>query len=139
MSQTPFRKAEPEISYGFSRRLDLPFERSIERIKETLKAEGFGVLSEINIREKFNEKLGVNFRNYVILGACNPPIAYQALQEEMALGLLLPCNVVVYEEGEKTVVAAIDAAKMMSVVGNPKLESAAKQVNEKLQRAIANL
>ncbi len=139
MSQTPFRKAESEINYGFSRKLDLPFERSIERIKETLKAEGFGVLSEINIREKFNEKLGVNFRNYVILGACNPPIAYQALQEEMALGLLLPCNVVVYEEGGKTVVAAIDAAKMMSVVGNPKLESAAEQVNEKLQRAIANL
>ncbi len=139
MSQASVGKIEPEISYGFSRKLDLPFEQSIERVKETLKAEGFGVLSEINIKEKFKEKLGVDFGDYVILGACNPPIAYQSLQEEMALGLLLPCNVVVYEESDKTVVAAIDAAKMMSVVGNPGLESAARQVNEKLQRAIANL
>ncbi len=97
------------------------------------------MLSEINITEKFKEKLGVEFRNYVILGACNPPIAYQALQEELGLGLLLPCNVIVYEDAGKCVVAAIDAAKMMSVVGNPKLESAATLVNEKLQRAIANL
>jgi len=139
MSQIVSEKNEAEIGYGFSRKLNLGFEQAIERAKETLKAEGFGVLSEINIAEKFKEKLGVDFRNYVILGACNPPIAYQALQLEAALGLLLPCNVVVYEEGEKTVVAAIDAAKMMSVVGNPKLEAAAAEVNEKLQRAIANL
>ncbi len=131
--------SESEIGYGFSRKLSLPFEKSIERAKETLQAEGFGVLSEINITEKFRDKLGVEFRNYVILGACNPPIAYQALQEELGLGLLLPCNVVVYEEDGQSVVAAIDAAKMMSVVGNPKLESAAALVNEKLQRAIANL
>ncbi len=133
------QKTIEHIGYGFSRALDLPVGQAIERVKQTLKDEGFGVLSETNIAEKFKEKLGVDFRNYVILGACNPPIAYQALQLEAALGLLLPCNVVVYEEGEKTVVAAIDAAKMMSVVGNPKLEAAAAEVNEKLQRAIANL
>ncbi len=130
---------ESGSGYGVSRRLNLPFEQAIERARETLKAEGFGVLSEINIKEKMKEKLGVEFREYVILGACNPPIAYQALQEELALGLLLPCNVVVYEENGQSVVAAIDAVKMMSIVGNPKLEVAAKAVNEKLQRAINNL
>lgn len=130
---------ESGSGYGVSRRLNLPFEQAIERARETLKAEGFGVLSEINIKEKMKEKLGVEFRDYVILGACNPPIAYQALQEELALGLLLPCNVVVYEENGQSVVAAIDAVKMMSIVGNPKLEAAATLVNEKLQRAIANL
>ncbi len=125
--------------YGFFRTIDLPMPEAIERVKETLKAEGFGVLSEINIADKFKEKLGVEFRDYVILGACNPPIAYQALQEELALGLLLPCNVVVYEENGQSVVAAIDAVKMMSIVGNSKLEAAATAVNEKLERAIANL
>jgi uncharacterized protein (DUF302 family) len=128
-----------QSSYGFNRALDVPVPQAIERVKETLKAEGFGVLSEINLKEKLQEKLGVEFRDYVILGACNPPLAYQALQEEIGLGLLLPCNVVVYEEDGKSVVAAIDAAKLLSIVGNPHLEAAAAQVNEKLQRALANL
>jgi uncharacterized protein (DUF302 family) len=139
MSQPKGESDARALSYGFRKTLDLPFARAVERARETLKAEGFGVLAEINIKEKLNEKLGVEFRDYVILGACNPPLAYQALQEEIALGLLLPCNVVVYDEGGKSVVAAIDAAKMLSVVGNPKLEAAAAEVNEKLQRAIANL
>lgn len=139
MKQATSRELQAEIGYGFSRKLALPFAQAIERVRETLKAEGFGVLSEINIREKMKEKIGVEFRDYVILGACNPPIAYQALQEEIALGLLLPCNVVVYEQDGQSVVAAIDAVRMMSIVGNPKLEAAALQVNEKLQRAITNL
>ncbi len=125
--------------YGFSRAIELPFEEAIERVKATLKDEGFGVLTEINIREKFKEKLSVDFRNYVILGACNPLIAHRVLEQELALGLLLPCNVIVYEENGATVVAAIDAVRMMSIVGNASLEAAAAQVNEKLQRAIANL
>ncbi|MBI3427170.1 MAG: DUF302 domain-containing protein [Acidobacteria bacterium] len=133
------KKKTGQLGYGFSRTLDLPVPQAIGRIKETLKAEGFGVLSEINLKEKLHEKLGIEFREYVILGACNPPIAYQALQAELALGLLLPCNVVVYEESGQAVIAAIDAAKMLSIVGNPQLEAAAAQVNEKLQRAIANL
>lgn len=137
--QNAEKVSESKIGYEFSRTLDLPFEEAIERVKETLKAEGFGVLSEINIKEKMKEKLSVEFRDYVILGACNPPIAYQALQEELALGLLLPCNVVVYEENGQSVVAAIDAVRMMSIVGNPKLEAAATAVNEKLSRAIASL
>jgi uncharacterized protein (DUF302 family) len=139
MTQVTSKELQSEIGYGFSRRLDQPFEQAVERARETLKAEGFGVISEINLKEKLKEKLGVDFRNYIILGACNPAIAHQALQLEAALGLLLPCNVVVYEENGQSVVAAIDAVKMMSIVGNPKLEAAAVEVNEKLQRAIANL
>ena len=127
------------IGYGYSRTLDLPYSQAVERAREALKAEGFGVLCEIDIKEKLKERLGVDFRNYVILGACNPPLAYQTLQEELGIGLLLPCNVVVYEEDGRSVVAAIDAAKMLSVVGNPKLEAAASQVNEKLRRVIDSL
>ena len=101
--------------------------------------EGFGVLCEIDIKEKLKEKLGIDFRKYVILGGCNPPLAFEALQEEIDLGLLLPCNVVVYEQDSKAVVGAIDAAKMMSVVGNEKLNKTAQQVNEKLRRVISGL
>ena len=127
------------IGYGYSRTLDLPYSQAVERAREALKAEGFGVLCEIDIKEKLKEKLGVDFRNYIILGACNPPLAYQTLQEELGIGLLLPCNVVVYEEDGRSVVAAIDAAKMLSVVGNPKLEATASRVNEKLRRVIDSL
>jgi uncharacterized protein (DUF302 family) len=125
-----------QIDYGYGRSVDLPLPQAIERITETLKDEGFGVLSRIDIHEKLKEKLGVEFQDYVILGACNPPIAYQSLQTELNLGLLLPCNVVVYENDGRTIVAAIDAKRMLSIVGNPALEDAAGQVNEKLQRAV---
>jgi len=124
------------ISYGYGRSVDMSFERAIERVSDTLKEEGFGVLFRVDIHEKMKEKLGVDFRNYAILGACNPGIAYQSLQLEPNLGLLLPCNVVVYEDDGKAVVAAIDAKKMLSIVGNPALEEAAGQVNEKLQNAV---
>jgi uncharacterized protein (DUF302 family) len=128
-----------QIKYGFGRVLNLSFEEALERTREALKAEGFGVLCEIDVREKMKEKLGVEFRKYMILGACNPPLAYQALQEEIGLGLLLPCNVVVYEKDGRTVVAAIDAAKMLSVVENARLSQTASVVNEKLQAVIKNL
>lgn len=127
---------ETTLSYGYARALDLPFQEALARARAALKSQGFGVLCEIDIREKLKEKLGVDFANYVILGACNPPLAYRALQEEMALGLLLPCNVVVYEEAGRSVVAAIDAARMLSVVGNPRLEPVAREVNEKLRQVI---
>jgi len=125
-----------EIGYGYGRSLDLRFETAVQQARESLKSEGFGVLCEIDIKEKLKEKLGVDFTNYLILGACNPPLAYNALQQEMNLGLLLPCNVVVYEKQGKSFVAAIDAAKMLSVVENPALEPTARQVNEKLRRVI---
>ncbi len=124
------------LTYGYARTLDLPFNEALERARTALKAEGFGVLCEIDIKDKLREKLGVDFRNYVILGACNPPLAYQALQQELNLGLLLPCNVVVYEEGNRAVVAAIDAAKMLSVVENPALAPTAGKVNASLRRVI---
>ncbi len=130
---------QPEHSkYGFSKTIDITYEEAIEQVRAALKDEGFGVLSEIDIKEKLKEKLGVDFRRYVILGACNPALAYETLQEEIDIGLLLPCNVIVYEQGGRTVVSVIDAAKMLSVVGNPKLESTAQKVNEKLRRVIDN-
>jgi uncharacterized protein (DUF302 family) len=127
------------IGYGFRRELEVPFAEAVERTRAALSGEGFGVLSEINIKDKLKEKLGVDFQNYVILGACNPPLAYAALQEEIDLGLLLPCNVVVYEQDSRSIVAAIDAAKMMSVVDNEKLAKTAELVNEKLRRVIENV
>ena len=128
--------------YGFSRTVDVGFEEATERTREALKEEGFGVLSEIRLDEKLKEKLGVDFRRYVILGACNPPLAYKTLQEEINIGLLLPCNVIVYEaeEKNKSVVAAVDAKAMLSVVGaNPAMEEVAAQVNERLQKAIGQV
>ena len=127
------------LGYGYGKTLELTFPEAVQKARESLKSEGFGVLCEIDIKEKLKEKLGVDFVNYLILGACNPPIAYGALQQEPNLGLLLPCNVVVYETGSKVFVAAVDAARMLSVVGNPDLEETAAQVNQKLRRVIDNL
>ena len=129
--------------YGFSKTVDVPYEDALEKARAALKVEGFGVLCEIDIKEKLKEKLGVDFRNYVILGACNPPLAYKILQQEIGIGLLLPCNVVVYETDEagKSVVAAIDAQTMLSVVGahNATINAVATEVNEKLRRVVAQL
>ena len=125
--------------YGFSRTVNLPYDAAVEKTRSALKDEGFGVLCEIDLKDKLKEKLGVDFRNYVILGACNPPLAYQTLQQEIDIGLLLPCNVIVYESDEtgKSVVAAIDAKTMLSVVGgNATLDAVASEVNEKLQRVV---
>lgn len=129
--------------FGFSKTVDLPYEKAVEKARSALKDEGFGVLCEIDLKEKLKEKLGVDFRKYVILGACNPPLAYKTLQQEISIGLLLPCNVVVYETDEagRSVVAAIDAKEMLSVVGgkNAILDSVATEVNEKLKRVVAQL
>lgn len=128
--------------YGFIRSVDLPYDKAVENTREALKDEGFGVLSEIRIDEKLKEKLGVDFRRYVILGACNPPLAYRTLQEEINIGLLLPCNVVVYEaeDQNKSVVAAVDAKAMLSVVGeSPVLNEVANEVNQRLQRVVEKI
>ncbi len=131
---------EPELArYGFSREVNLPYSEAVEKTRAALKEEGFGVLCEIDIKEKLKEKLGVDFRNYVILGACNPALAYETLQQEINIGLLLPCNVVVYGDAGRAVVAAIDAAKMLSVVGNPTLNATADVVNEKLRRVVESV
>ena len=134
---------QPQHSkYGFSKTIPVPYDDAVARTTAALKEQGFGVLCEIDIKEKLREKLGVDFRRYTILGACNPPLAYKTLQEEINIGLLLPCNVIVYESDKAgdSVVAAIDAKTMLSVVGdNPALQAVATEVNEKLHRVIAQL
>jgi uncharacterized protein (DUF302 family) len=129
--------------YGFGKTVELPYEEAAEKVRVALQTEGFGVLCEIDIKEKLKEKLNVDFRNYVILGACNPRLAYKSLQQEIGIGLLLPCNVIVYETDEagKSVVAAINAKTMLSVIGEKDvtLEAVANEVNQKLERVIAQL
>ncbi len=125
--------------YGISIKLGIPYEQAVAAVTEALKSEGFGVLTEIDVKETLKKKLDVDFRKYVILGACNPPLAHKALSTELEIGLLLPCNVIVYEEGDGAVVAAIDPVAAMGVVGNPELESIAEQVNARLKRVISCL
>jgi uncharacterized protein (DUF302 family) len=122
--------------YGNTRIVKASFDDAVSRMESALKAEGFGVLCAIDIRSKMKEKLGVDFPRYVILGACNPALALQSLKVDINLGLLLPCNAVVYEQAGQTHVGIIDARKMLSVVDRPELDVLAHQVNEKLQRVL---
>jgi len=126
--------------YAFSKTIDVPYETAIEKVTAALKEEGFGVLTTIDVKETLKKKLDVDFRKYVILGACNPPFAYKTLQAELEIGLFLPCNVIVYENDEgKSVVSAIDPIKMVALVDNPDLEEIANQVSAKLRNAIENV
>lgn len=126
-------------SYGFSTVLDAPYEQAIAQVKEALKAEGFGVLSEINVKQTLNEKIGVEMPPYVILGACNPPLAHRALTAEPEIGLLLPCNVVVRVDGGQTRVDVVDPEAMLSIVGKPELNDVAAEAKQRLQRVVAAL
>ena len=123
-------------AYGYKRELEMPFEAAMERTREALKNEGFGVLTEIDMKAKLKEKLDKDFREYVILGACNPGFAYEALVNDLDIGLLLPCNVVVYAGDSGTVVTAIDPEMAMSITGDARLEPIARQVGEKLRKAL---
>jgi uncharacterized protein (DUF302 family) len=127
--------------YGIRTVLDLSFAEAVELTKNALTAEGFGVLSEIDLQEKLREKLGVQVDPYLILGACNPPLAYKALQAEPEIGLLLPCNVIVYAtSGGRTVVAAIDPQAMLSVVGeNAAIAEVGRDARSRLLRVIESL
>lgn len=129
-------QASNSLEYGYVLTVDLPFEDAVARMEAGLKNEGFGVLCNIDIQAKLKEKLGVEFPRYVILGACNPPLAHRALQEEINLGLLLPCNAVVYERNGQVHVGVVDAEKMLSVVSNPGMQQMAREVNQKLRRAV---
>lgn len=124
-------------AYGFGAQVNLPFAEAVARTKAALKEQGFGVLTEIDVRQTLKEKRGVDFRPYVILGACNPALAEQALAAELDLGLLLPCNVVVYESDGGAIVAAMDPAPVLGLVGNPALTPIARAVRTRLQQAIA--
>ena len=128
------------MSYYFSKVLDMPFDAAIERVTEVLKGEGFGVLTDIDVRATLKKKLDVDFRNYRILGACNPPFAHQALVAEDKIGTMLPCNVIVQERSEGGVeVAAVDPVASMQAIENPDLAGVALQVQAKLQKVVASL
>jgi uncharacterized protein (DUF302 family) len=122
------------IHYGFTKELDIPYETVIELVREALKKEGFGVLTEINVKEKMKEKLGLDFRKYIILGACNPPNAHQAILAEENIGLMLPCNVIIYERGNKIVLSIIRPTVAMQMIANPALRSIAENVEVKLKK-----
>lgn len=125
--------------YGLKKTVSLGFEEADARIREALKEEGFGILTEIDVKATLKEKLDVDHRPYRILGACNPPLAHQALTAEIDVGLLLPCNVVVYEGDEEgtSVVAVMDPAIQLAPAGNPKLEELASDARARLERALA--
>jgi uncharacterized protein (DUF302 family) len=128
------------MSYYFSKTVKGSFEDVLEKVTAYLKNEGFGILTEINVKETLKKKLDVNFRKYKILGACNPPFAYKALQAEDKIGIMLPCNVIVQEISEDEIeVAAVDPVASMEAIHNPNLEGIALQVQEKLKKVIVNL
>jgi len=124
------------MEYGFSKKVNLSFDEAVAKTTEELKKEGFGVLTTIDVRDTLKQKLGVDFKRYIILGACNPPFAHQALQAEEQIGLLLPCNVIVYEQGSSIVVSAFDPMVMMKVVENENMEPIAQQVRERIKRVM---
>ena len=125
------------MQYGMSKTVGLTYEQAVEKVTAELKKEGFGVLTTIDVKETLKAKLNVEFPRYIILGACNPPFAHKALQAEEHIGLLLPCNVIVYEKGGATVVAAFDPMVMTAVMDNPGMQPIAKEVRERLDRVIA--
>ena len=128
------------MSYYFSKTLVLPFDEAITRVVDELKKEGFGVLTEIDVKATLKKKLGADFRKYRILGACNPPFAYEALKAEDKIGTMLPCNVIVQETaGGAVEVAAIDPISSMQAVDNPALGGVAMEVQAKLKRVVDNL
>ena len=127
-----------ETNYGIKREVNYSYEEAVEKITLALSAQGFGILTEIDVKAKLKKKIDQDFTKYVILGACNPGLAYEALSEEIDIGLLLPCNVIVYEHPEngKTVIGVIDPEIMVKATGRTDLEEFAKNVREKLQSAI---
>ena len=124
------------MQYGFSKTVDMSYEQTIEKVTAELKKEGFGVLTSIDVKETLKQKINVDFKKYTILGACNPPIAHKALQEEEELGLLLPCNVIVYEKDDKTRVSIFDPMVMTLIMENDQMKPIATEVQEKLQRVL---
>ena len=128
------------MTYSYQKTVNLSYEQALEKTTKELQKEGCGVLTEIDVKATMKKKLDVDYNNYKILGACNPPLAHQALSADPEIGVLLPCNVIVYEAEEgKTVVSAIDAAAMFSVVGRVDILPVAEEVNRKLKNVIDNV
>ncbi len=128
------------MSYYLSKTLGISFDKAVTKVTEELKKEGFGILTEIDVKETLKKKLNVDFRKYRILGACNPPFAYRALQAEDKIGLMLPCNLIVQETPDgKTEVSAIDPIASMQAIDNPQLRTVAEEVREKMKKVIEGL
>ena len=127
--------------YGISTTVASPFDQAVARTREALASEGFGVLTEIDVTATLRKKLDVEFRPYIILGACNPPLAHRALQAELDIGLLLPCNVIVYaaDDPGRTVVAALDPVEALSLSGNDAIQPIAEDVRQRLQRVLTTV
>jgi len=126
--------------YGMQAKMNVPYEEAVEKATAALKEEGFGVLTEIDVKATLKKKIDADFRRYVILGACNPNLAHQALQSELEIGLLLPCNVIVYETDEgQSMVSIVDPMAMMSVADSEGLQAVARQADEKLSRVVEKL
>ncbi len=119
---------------GFQSTLNLPYESALEKVTNALKAEGFGILTSIDVKETMKKKLDVDFRKYTILGACNPPLAHKALTARPDVGLLLPCNVIVYEEGDTTIVNIIDPMSMTNFIQDQSLTAVADEAHQRLKR-----
>ena len=122
------------INYGFTKEMDTSFEETVDNATNELEKEGFGILTQINIAKKFKEKLGIDFKKNIILGACNPPSAHKAILVEENIGLMLPCNVVIYERQNKTVVSMIKPTVAMKMIGNVELERIATTIEKKLKK-----
>jgi uncharacterized protein (DUF302 family) len=127
---------EDFMAYGFSKQVDLSYDQAIEKVTDELKKEGFGVLTTIDVKDTLKKKIDVDFKKYIILGACNPSFAHRALTAEQEIGLLLPCNVIVYDNDGKTTVSVFDPSFMNQVTDNKEVHSVAGQVREKLQRVL---
>lgn len=127
------------MDYTISTQVETGFEKTIEKVTEELEKEGFGVLTDIDVQKTLEEKLGEDYRKYRILGACNPDFAHEAMEEETAIGALLPCNVIVYEDSGKVFVEAVDPEELVSVTENTDLDELASEVKEKMERVVKAL
>ncbi|HEX5433552.1 MAG TPA: DUF302 domain-containing protein [Candidatus Angelobacter sp.] len=127
------------LQYGYSKTVSGTFDQALDRVRNALQQEGFGVQAEINISNALREKLGVEVPRQLILGACNPQLAYKAMQAEPEITLLLPCNVTLRQNGEQVEVAVIDAGKLMQFVGNPELHPIAEEANRRLQSVLTRV
>lgn len=127
------------MGYGLSKVVNLSYDQAVLKVTEELQKEGFGVLTTIDVKETLKKKLNVDFTNYVILGACNPPFAYEALSAEREVGLFLPCNVIVYEHEGRTIVAVFDPNAILKHTDNPTIARIAAQAKERLERVIKNV
>jgi uncharacterized protein (DUF302 family) len=127
------------LNYGFTKEVEISLEEAVRKVTEKLKKEGFGILTKIDVRDKFREKLGIEFKKYVILGACNPSSAHKAILAEENIGLMLPCNVIVYEKGNKTKISIIKPTVAMGMIDNEELREIAEKIEKKLGGVIDSI